>query len=456
MTASGDQKILLRSESEPEKPSEPVKVAVVGAGNRASCIYGPVLASLSDWIEPVAVCDPVKEHSEALATHLGVTAFGDIRELVRARPMEAALVVTPVPTHHSISVYLSSHGIHNIVETAWASLLAQSRQMIDVAAGNGVVLRVAENFFRYPKERFAQLVRDSGFIGPIQRIYTYDSHTGYHNNSCWIRFAQAHPNWAQAVHHSMDTPHFRSMPHRYHTQETYRMHLFGFDTAWGELFVVDQAANVKNWLGRYPRDGYTEWQGTRGTLVNSAAPKPAARVYDGPSPTVNSTGQALFQQESLELRYCSDNGPDHETGEPTIQALHDELSPVTHEFDDQAWLRSFAWTSAGLLEHVNPHRPADTAGSRLDYLTPLMGHLSEFALNVRGLGQTEFNQEDAHASLMMDVACKESALNCGQRLELPLHAEAESEVQVRQQHREQFGVDPMDVEGMLDVSHPRP
>ena len=450
------ERILLRSAPGLERPPEPVKVALIGAGSRASAIYGPAFASLEGWIEPVAVCDPVEEHAGALGEKLGLPAYGDIRALVRERPMEAALVVTPVPTHHSISVFLSSHGIHNIVETSWASFLEQSREMIDVARANGAVVRVAENFFRYPKERFAQLVRDSGFVGPIRRIVTYDSHTGYHNNSCWIRFAGSHPKWVQAVHHEMETPHFRSLPHRYHVAENHRLNVFAFDTpGGGGLLVVDQAANVKNWLGRYPRDGYTEWQGTRGALVNQANPAPAARRYDGPEPSQRSRERSLFQREHLELRYCADAGHDHETGEPTISAVHDELSPVTHEFTDRHWVRSYAWTRDGLLEHVNPHRPAVTAASRLDYLTPVLGHLREFALNVRGLGETEFDEEDAHASLMMDVLARESALS-GRRLDYPLQGDSEVEAEARRKHRQQFGVDPMDVEGMLAVSHPRP
>ena len=34
--------------------------------------------------------------------------------------------------------------------------------------------------------------------------------------------------------------------------------------------AIDQAANIKGFLGRHPRPGYAEWQGTRGTLVHRA------------------------------------------------------------------------------------------------------------------------------------------------------------------------------------------
>ena len=42
------------------KLDDPVKVALIGAGNRASTIYQPLLPSLKDWVEVVACVDPVK------------------------------------------------------------------------------------------------------------------------------------------------------------------------------------------------------------------------------------------------------------------------------------------------------------------------------------------------------------------------------------------------------------
>ena len=48
-------------------PKEPLKVALIGAGNRASVSYRPVFGLLKPWIELVAVCDPVEEHANAMA-----------------------------------------------------------------------------------------------------------------------------------------------------------------------------------------------------------------------------------------------------------------------------------------------------------------------------------------------------------------------------------------------------
>ena len=146
------------------KLDNPVKVALIGTGNRASTIYQPLLPALKDWVEVVACVDPVQEHCDRAAAALGARAYYDVRELVKDGIAEAALVVTPVQSHYAYSIYLSSHGIHNMCETSWCSLIAQAREMIRVAREQGVVVRVAENFFRFACDRFA-------LDGEGQRVY---------------------------------------------------------------------------------------------------------------------------------------------------------------------------------------------------------------------------------------------------------------------------------------------
>ena len=98
-------------------PQEPLKVGLIGAGNRSRSHYCPVFKFLKPWVEVVAVCDPVKENCETAADMLGVQAYYNIHELLKDKLMEAAIVVTPIPSHHSLSVYLSSDGVHNLCET---------------------------------------------------------------------------------------------------------------------------------------------------------------------------------------------------------------------------------------------------------------------------------------------------------------------------------------------------
>lgn len=424
------------------RPDIPLRIALVGAGNRASGTYAPLLPDLTDWVEVVACCDPVAGHRQALASALGARPYADVRELVRDGIAEAALVLTPVPSHFAYSVYLSSRGLHNMTETSWCSLVAQGREMIRAADDHGVVVRVAENFFRFECDRFAQRVKESGFLGRIGRVFSYADHTGYHNNSRWIRLFGP-PESCQSIEHAMETPPFRSLPHRFHQGERFRANYFTFP---GGEMVADQIANVKGFLGRHPRPGYTEWQGERGTLVYKAAdPRPRGAPAGG-----------LLSPSGLQLRRCSDAGLDDERGVEVIRSMADEIVDVVREDEDGCWARTRAETSAGRIEYVNPLRCSRYRPSRADYGPAVMGHIVDFALAVRGLQASEFDAGDALMSLMMLMGCQESARGDGRRVALPLEGETEGEARTREGLRSRYGVDPMDVEAMMSVVYDRP
>ncbi len=420
-------------------PAQPLRLALIGAGTRARDVYQPVWESLKPWCVPVAVCDPVAENGQKLAMALGVPYYADIRKLVKDRPMEAALVVTPIASHHSISVFLSSNGIHNHTETTWASMVCQAKEMISVAATNKVIVRVAENFFRSPIDRFAQTVRDSGYLGRIGRIVTYADHTGYHNDSRWIAFARCHPEWVQCVDHTMAHPAFYSQPQRRHEKETLTARFFRFPN---DMMVMDVGSgHVKGHLGRHPRPGYTEFQGERGTLVHRAG-------------------------EQTELRFVSDAklAPAQEAANNLWGGGYaDVVTPVGHDTTGDVWTGMHADTPTGRIEYVNPlvsHVKLDKDNPWWAnggwYLVAIMDHLVDFTLAVKGLRASEFTAEDALMSEMMEIGARESNLQEGRRIKLPLEGDLESDAIECEKLRKQFGCDPLDVEAMLAVSFPKP
>jgi len=427
-------------------PAQPLRLALIGAGSRARDIYQPLWELLKPWCVPVAVCDPVAENGRKLATALGVPHYSDIRKLVKDRPMEAALVVTPVPSHHSISVFLSSNGIPNHTETTWASMLCQAKDMIAAAKKHKVVVRVAENFFRMPIDRFAQTVRDSGYLGRIGRIVCYADHTGYHNDSRWIAFARCHPEWVQCVEHAMAHPAFYSMPQRRHEKETLAARFFHFPN---DLLVLDVGSgHVKGHLGRHPRRGYTEFQGERGTLV-SRAPGP----HWGDLPNNVETELRLVSDAKLAP---AQEAADNLWGGGTA----DVITPVIYDANDQVWTGMHADTPTGRIEYGNPFAPCMT-GTKGNpwpnwYIVAVMDHLVDFALAVKGLRDSEFTAEDALMSEMMEVGARESNLQEGRRIRLPIEGDLESDAIEREKQRKQFGCDPLDVEAMLSVSFPQP
>ena len=406
---------------------EPLSVALVGTGNRSRQVYRPLFEALKPWMKLVAVCDPVRESTDTFAEAAGVPAFYDLKDLVKARPMEAALVVTPVPSHHSIAVYLLSHGIPVNVETSMCSLLVQAREMVRTARDNNTILRIGENFFRFPFDRMMRLVAGEGFVGPIKRLTCWHDHTGYHNNSRWISFFGSHPVAVQAISHTMAaSPHYQ-LPHRYYEAENYRAHFFWFP---GDALVIDHSGNMKSMLGRYPRPGYTELAGARGSIVQQAPHKGA--------------GEA-------EVRYCTDEALRDGRG------IADQVFPIEHVNDGDNWLSSHVDLPIGRVEYINNHRPGRTAYNSQEYYgAAVMGHLVDFAETVRGVRTSEYTDEDALMAMMMEVATRESAINNGLRLDLPLAGDLESEALLRAEQKQEYGVDPLDIEGMLSIKYPQP
>ncbi len=406
--------------------AEPLSVALIGTGNRSKTTYKPLFEYLKPWVKIVAVCDPVKESADTFAESIGVPAFYDLKDLIQARPMEAAFVVSPIPSHHSICCTLLAAGIHVNVETSMCSLLLQAQEMVQAARDSGAILRIAENFFRFPFDRMMKLIAAAGFIGPVKRLTCWHDHTGYHNNSRWIRFFEARPLAVQAISHSMPTAGHYQLPHRYYESEKYRAHFFWFPD---DALVIDHAGNIKSMLGRYPRPGYTELAGARGAIVQQAG-----EGWHGIG----------------EVRYCT---------EAALQngGRADLVYPIVHVGDGRDWLSSHVDLPTGRVEYHNAYRLGASAYHRRNYYSAaVISHIVDFAETVRGLRESEYSDEDALMAMMMEVATRESALQDGRRLTLPLTGELESEAALRAQERRLYGVDPLDIEGMLEISYARP
>ena len=413
--------------------SKPLDIALIGTGHRSQVVYRPIFAALRrEGVRLVAVCDPVREHADAYAESLGVPAFYSIRELVRALPMEAAVVTAPVEVHHAISCYLSENGIHSVTETSMADTLAQAQDMVRVAKKARVVMRVGEQFFRLPFERLAQRVAKTGFLGPIRRIISTFDHTGYHNNSSWVVFYGAHPLTAQAVEHTMPVAPHHSMAHRFHTQETFHAHFYTFP---GDRLVADMTSNGKGLLGRYPRPGYTQIEGERGAIVWRAASRWNCPLHQGEG----------------EVRYCSDYALE-------TNGVADTVFPIVQMSESDLIKSMSIHLPVGHIEYINPfYAPTEHANGALNfYHAAVAEQVLDFARAVRGEETTpEFSAEDALMAMMMEVACRESILRKGEQIALPLTGDLESERRVHEALKAKNGVDPRDVEGMLARAIPR-
>ena len=240
----------------------------------------------------------------------------------------------------------------------------------------------------------------------------------------------------------MAHPAFYSMPQRRHEMETLKARFFHFPN---EMLVMDVGSgHVKGHLGRHPRPGYTEWQGERGTLVHRAGVS------------------AGWGDEQTELRYVSDArlaAAQEAAGNLNAGGVADVITPVVHDSTGDVWTGMHADTPTARIAYESPLRPYIKFGKvagRDWYGVAVMDHVVDFVLAVRGLHKSEFTDEDALMSDMMEVGAHESALQEGRRIRLPLEGDLEADALELGRLAEKYGVDPLDVEAMLSISYPRP
>jgi hypothetical protein len=202
--------------------------------------------------------------------------------------------------------------------------------------------------------------------------------------------------------------------------------------------------HIKGHLGRHPRPGYTEFQGERGTLVQQAK------------------GHGWNQGIHTELRYVSDSrlAPAQEAvGNLNGGGVADVITPVLSDETPELWTGIYADTPQGRIAYntmLRGHIKVGLRYGRNSYAVEVMEHVVDFALAVRGLRDSEFTDEDALMSSMMEIGAHESALQEGRRVKLPIEGDLESDAIERAAQRKQFGCDPLDVEAMLSGSFPRP
>jgi len=382
--------------------------------------------AIAPWLRIAAVCSPSPESAGKAASQLAVPAFTSLEALVRSNLAQAAVVLSPVESHHAISLFLSQNGIHHLIETSMCSLLSQAHQMIEAADAHNVTMLVAENYFRFPFDRLAKRVAQSGAIGDVKRLTCYHDQVGFHGHARWIKLFDDYPTSVQAINHTMPTARHIESPQRVHDSETFRTCFLRFP---GDRSALDMGGNLKGMLGRAPRPGYTEIDGTRGAITRTA-------------------GEDLGG--AAEVRVCSDDALGR-------GAKADHISPFIDVCDVGCWTSSLVELPQGRVEWVNEFRPGAITGPKLrEWDAPVvMEILVQFADQIRGKAIAEFSAEDALRTTEIQTAARESAVRDGAKIPLPLElADAGSEQTIAESLRATFGVDPLDAERMMSIHFP--
>lgn len=411
---------------------EPIRLALIGAGRRMRSVYFGLLPRLRSQFKIVAVCDPAEHAVREAADIMNAAAFRSLRELVRARPMEAALIVTPADSHHALSVFLSRHGIHHMCETPLAPRLWQAREMVREAEQHGVTLQVNEQFFRRDLIALWRQLLHAGVIGAPGRIVCMNGHLGYHTNSIFQHLAGSRPESVNAVAQAMPVQKYFDVARRWNETEVFESRFIRFQHG---FCAQDSAANVKGALGRCPRPGYLEVAGACGALVEQPV---------GPWPW----------ESRAEVRIVPAGG--FETGGHTVSY---PIQAVL-ELDGREVISEripYKGPCKRLLvrlpdgEHVYEN-PTAQHGLLNNYLSSTALACLDFAAALREGRPLGYTAHDALDACEVDAAAALSLQQNGARVCLPVRPDTRDEIESL---RSRTGVDPMDIEAMVDVAYPK-
>lgn len=414
----------------------PIRFALLGAGRRGQSVYQGILSSLQEKniIKMVAVCDPRIEHAESIAKALSCKAYDSIPQLVKDRPMDACLVVTPEISHYGISIFLSENKIPHVVETPMASTLKQCKLMKATSESNGVLLHINEQFFRREAIQLAKIAIQKNIIGKVHRITSFQGHTGYHNNSVWQFLLGSKPIAVNCIQHTMPVHEYLDVAKRRHTTETFDLHVIHFEN---NSMVTDMAGNIKSALGRYPRNGYLEIDGATGTIIeyNDATPAPWSSKFQirvVPDKNYEANAYADYYQGIFQ---ASENDNKKNTTIPHRGDYYNLSCETPHET-------------------ISFKNPCHHLGIKNNYQSSVAASLLNFIETLNQNSQLDFPVDMAIKSQEILSALEKSAELSGARVELPLSEESLSEIKFIQDYKKENGIDLMDVEQVVNFKAP--
>jgi predicted dehydrogenase len=163
--------------------NEPLRLAIVGTGSRASYLYGPLIEKLPDQVELVGVWGRSEDSARRLGEGLGVPSYTDLDELIRSTEPRIGIVCVNYHANGEVGLMAVEHGLHVLVETPIAHKLAEADAIIAAARQRGLKVEVAEQFHRRPLEAIKLKLIESGIFGQVYSSFNDFAGHGYHGVS---------------------------------------------------------------------------------------------------------------------------------------------------------------------------------------------------------------------------------------------------------------------------------
>jgi len=397
-----------------------LRYALIGCGRRSGT-HIHVVDQLRETFDIVAVCDADAVAVQQAAAQLKTKAYTDVREMVAAETLDLCDVVVPAELHHAISCYLSSHGIHQNIETSLAPTLGLMDLMIETAQANNVKLQTSENFPFLPLEQFVRKLLQADVIGPVHKSYRFFSTTGYHGLAAMRARMGSKPVSVSSICHTMPVTPYVDRAKRDWTTES--LEFTSVDYEGGGLGIA-LVGNKNGCLGRNGLVGF-ETLGERGTIITNGNQGATG------GETVNvCTEEDIAKRAAAARTYY-------------IQRSTTEAGALA-----RMWVE-LPTSLGGTMDWVNPYQDTTITETNISVATLLEG----LAAAIRDNGDVLWPGVNGRADQEMVIAARRSCAANRQPVALPLLADPGEEAAFDEAFTARFGVHPRaDIEAVLGVS----
>jgi len=163
--------------------NQPIRVAIIGTGNRSSYLYGPLIKALPEEVELVSVWGRSDDSARQLGKSLSVPWFTDIDALIRETAPQIGVISVAYHANGKVGFMAVESGLHVLLETPIAHKLGEADTIIAAANERGLKIEVAEQFHRRPLEQIKLKLIESSLFGQVHTSFNDFAGHGYHGIS---------------------------------------------------------------------------------------------------------------------------------------------------------------------------------------------------------------------------------------------------------------------------------
>jgi predicted dehydrogenase len=125
------------------RKTDPVRVAMIGAGSMANAVHYPSLASFDD-VEIAAICDINAERLNATADKYGVSRrYASYHEMVEEIAPDAVYVIGQPHIMYDIWMWCLNQGLNLYIEKPMGITIHQAEMLADAAEKKGCITQVS-------------------------------------------------------------------------------------------------------------------------------------------------------------------------------------------------------------------------------------------------------------------------------------------------------------------------